>query len=225
MKKHIIIFAIALSILFVFVGAYRWGYDSVILLRQSVVKLDADVRGKQELLARSGTEAATVVSLIQDEAVINRYIVTNVSVVKFLNVFEAIGRATGAAVSVVSVSKQTEKGKPVYAISISAQGSFSAVMNTVGAIETMPYYITTHMVSLSNAPVPGSSTSGAGSSTWSASMTLTVAATNVVSTTTVSVATVASSTIAAPAGTVSTVSAGAATTATSPTAAVPAIAH
>ncbi len=194
MKKHTIILIIALSILFVFIGGYRWGYDSVISLRKSVVKLDANVRGKQKLLARSGTEATTVVSLIQDEAVINRYIVTNVSVVKFLNVFEAIGRAAGTAVSIISVSKETQKGKPVYAISVSVQGSFAAVMNTVGAIETMPYYITTHMVSLSNAPLPGMGSSDMKSSPWSASMTLTVAATDVVATTTVQTATVATST-------------------------------
>lgn len=169
----------------------------MISLRQSVVKLDADVLGKQELLARSGTEATTVVLLIQDEAVVNRYVVTNVSVVKFLNVFEAIGRSTGAAVSVLSVSKQTQKGKPVYAISISAQGSFAEIMNTVGAIETMPYYITTHMVSLSNAPLQGQGSSGEKPSPWSASMTLTVAATNVVATTTApTIATMASTTVA-----------------------------
>ncbi len=184
MKKHIIIFIIALGILLISIGAYRWGYDSVISLRQSVIKLDANVHMKQELLARSGTESTTVVSLIQDESVINRYIVNSVSVVKFLNVFEAIGRSTGAAVSVISVSKQTQAGRPVFAISVSVQGTFGEVMNTVGAIETMPYYITTHMVSLSNAKLPDQTQTQTKTQPWAASMTLTVAATNSVSTTT-----------------------------------------
>lgn len=186
MKKHtLIFFVIAIGVLIVFVGGYRWGYNSVIALRQSVINLDADVQGKQELLARSGTEAGTVISLIQDEAIMNDYMVTNVSIVKFLNVFEAIGRATGAAVSIISVSKGTRDGRPIFSISISVHGSFAQVMNTVGAIETMPYYITMRMVSLSNTSNP---VEQAGSKTkmqpWSASMSLTVASAKVVATTT-----------------------------------------
>lgn len=184
MKKHIIILLIAVATLIIFIGGYRWGYDSVITLRQSVINLDANVQGKQELLARSGTEVATVLSLIQDETIINGYMVTNISIVKFLNVFEAIGRATGAAVSVVSVSKSTQNGRPVFAISISAQGSFAQVMNTVGAIETMPYYITTNMVSLSNASLPNQIETGTKTHPWSASMSLSVASATVIATTT-----------------------------------------
>ena len=225
MKKHTIILIISLSIFLVSIGVYRWGYDSVISLRQSVVKLNADVLGKQELLARSGTEATTVVLLIQDEAVINRYVVTNVSVVKFLNVFEAIGRSTGAAVSVLSVSKQTQRGKPVYAISVSAQGSFAQIMNTVGAIETMPYYITTHMVSLSNAPLQGQDSSVAKSSPWSASMTLTVAATNVVATTTVPTITTMASTTVATSTTLTTVATSTALTTVTTTVTAPTTPH
>lgn len=176
MKKHTIILIVSLSIFLLFLGAYQLGYGAVISLRQSVEKLDANIRGKQELLARSDTEAETVVSLAKDEDIINRYIVTNISVVKFLNVFEAIGRATGATVSVVSVSKQVKFGKQVYVISINAQGSFSEVMNTVGAIETMPYYITTRMVSISNAQLPGQNQAGKKIRPWSVSMTLSVAA-------------------------------------------------
>lgn len=191
MKKYILILVVTLGALFVLVGVYVLGYGSVISLRQSVAKLDTQVRWKQELLARSGTETKTIVSLIKDESVLNRYIVTDVSVVKFLNVFEAIGRATGAAVSVVSVSKEKQVGKPIFAISITAQGSFASVMNTVGAIENMPYYITTNMVSLSNSQIPGQIETQANKKIqpWSASMTLTVAATNAVATTTPSVAT------------------------------------
>lgn len=184
MKKHTIILIITVGILVIFTVGYRWGYDSVLSLRQSVINLDANVQGKQELLARSGTEAGTVISLIQDEATMNGYMVTDISIVKFLNVFEAIGRATGAAVSVVSVSKGVQKGQPIFAISISVHGSFAQVMNTVGAIETMPYYITTRMVSLSNASLPSQTGTENKTQPWSASMTLSVASAKDIATTT-----------------------------------------
>lgn len=143
---NFILFSIAISILVVFAGGYWWWYTSVQVLRQNVATLEAGVYAKQTLLTQITTESATLASLTKDETTMNKYIISNSTVVTFLNVLEAIGRATGAAVSVVSVSPKIQTIHPMLTVSVTISGSFVSVMNTIGAIETMPYYITTSMI-------------------------------------------------------------------------------
>ncbi len=145
-RHNFILFSIAIGILVVFAGGYWWWYTSVQVLRRNVATLEADVHAKRILLAQITTESATLTSLTNDETTMNKYIISDSTVVTFLNVLEAIGRATGAAVSVVSVFPKTQTTHPMLTVSVTISGSFASVMNTIGAIETMPYYIMTSMI-------------------------------------------------------------------------------
>ena len=68
--------------------------------------------------------------------------------VAFINDLEARGRVQGVAVNVLSVSAGGETKQPTLTLVLTVQGTFDAVMRTVGAIEYAPYALSISGLSL-----------------------------------------------------------------------------
>lgn len=103
------------------------------------------------------------------------YFVSQNNIVNFISALQAKGTQLGSTISVQSVSDNASggsnsSGSNTLTISATVQGTFSQVMQTIGAVEYMPYDITVPAVSISHG-----AGNGAGSGApWSAQLTLTV---------------------------------------------------
>lgn len=80
-------------------------------------------------------------ALATDEAAINTYFVKPDDIVPFLESLQAIGRARGARVDVVSVDGNQNNPQKRITVSLKITGSFEGVMRTLGSIEYSPHDI------------------------------------------------------------------------------------
>ncbi|HQU08270.1 MAG: hypothetical protein B7X04_03745 [Parcubacteria group bacterium 21-54-25] len=173
MNRSVIIqLGVACAVLLVAGGGYWWWSARVAQVQAAVATLSTDISTKQAALARADTTRTELTALTKDEAAMGAYIVSESDIVTFLGVLESTGRATGAHVSVVSVTPQHTTAHATLSVSVKVTGSFGAVMRTVGAIENVPYYVVINSLSLSATQAP---TNARAAASWDASLTLTTA--------------------------------------------------
>ncbi len=131
----------------VLAGYGAW-YAVIVAKSASVAALQDDIDTKTESVSLMSTARAALSEIADDEATVQSYFVPETGVVAFIDSLEARGRLLGATVDVLSVSAGKTLSKPTLAFALSIEGTFDAVMRTVGAIEYAPYAISVSTFSI-----------------------------------------------------------------------------
>lgn len=161
MRRTLIELGIAALILLGTIGVYTFCAYVVEDARADAEALSKELRIKSEDAAKVAAAKEALTVLAADEASMQSYLVRQEDIVPFLSTLERKGSALGAALQVVSVSKETSgtRGRILLAVKIS--GSFDAVQRTLGAIEYGPYDSSVQQVTFDT-------TTGEGGRTWNA---------------------------------------------------------
>jgi hypothetical protein len=139
MRSPFIHLGIVLGFLTIALVGYGVMYASVERVSAESVALKESLDAKSQDAARIGMARTALASLIEDEATIDSYFVAKEDIVTFLEELEASGRAVGADVEVASVGVETVGEREQVAVSLRVEGSFDAVMRTLGTIEYGSY--------------------------------------------------------------------------------------
>lgn len=122
----------------VFAGYRIW--DSIVLAKSAVVaNVDHRIMVKTETASRITSVRASLSEIESDEKNIQNYFVSKTKVVTFIDDLERQGRALGAMVGVSSVAVVDTAEYPTLTLTFSIEGTFDAVMRTIGSIEYAPY--------------------------------------------------------------------------------------
>ena len=94
---------------------------------------------KRAEIAKAAALKNATQALGTSEEVISSHLLQKENIVPFLTSFETAGNPVGATGHVVSVSEEKIATHPKVSVSILINGSFDAVMRTVGILENSPY--------------------------------------------------------------------------------------
>jgi hypothetical protein len=120
-------------------AAYGMGYALISAKSAAVADVQSKIDAKTETMNRIAATRATLASITNDEASVQSYFVPEADVVTFIDSLQAHGRVLKAVVDVTSVAKSGTSVQPALALALTIQGTFDAMMRTVGSIEYAPY--------------------------------------------------------------------------------------
>ena len=141
MRSPRIHFLIALVFALAMVAGYSGWYATISKESSAVAELQKQITTESENVNRIASARTALSQIAGDEANVQSYFVSEAGVVTFINSLEARGLAQKTTVSVLSVSKGGSVSAPTLLISLTINGTFDAVMRTVGAIEYAPYTV------------------------------------------------------------------------------------
>jgi hypothetical protein len=179
-------------------GGYWVWYSVVADQSARAVELQSQIDTKTSLEQRAAAARTELSEISSDEAAVQQHFVSNDTIVSFLGDLENRGVATGATVKVLSVSSATITGHAALQINLQINGTFPAVMNTIGSIEYAPYDLSVATLSL-NQSAGGSGAAPNTASLWSASVNILVGSAPGNATSTAATGTTKPATITAPA--------------------------
>ncbi len=148
MKAHVIHLVISLVALAAAVGAYAFGFMLVSDQKQEAANLVTAIAAKEAEQARGASARSRLAEVASDEEFLASRFVADAEIVSFLEGLESTGDAFGATVKVASVSGDAPAAESRITLSLSIQGSFPAIMKTLGAIEHGRYALAPRDVSL-----------------------------------------------------------------------------
>ena len=157
-----LLLALAAALLVV-VGYGLW-YAALSKKSNEAVALQEQVMIASENMKRIASARAALADIAGDEANVRSYFVSESAVVSFIDDLERRGQAQKSSLNVLSVSKSGTPSRPTLVFALSIQGTFDAIMRTIGSIEYAPYDI-----ALSRASVAKDAKEG-----WHAEISLTV---------------------------------------------------
>ena len=134
-------FVLALIISLAVIVGYATWYANVSKKSSDVANLQNQIAVASDDMSRISSARDALSDIADDEDAIQNYFVSDVNVVSFINELEMLGFAESATVGVISVSKSGTRTFPTLLLTLSIDGTFDAVMRTVGAIEYAPYAI------------------------------------------------------------------------------------
>ncbi len=143
----------------VFLGGALLGYgvwySVVSATSRTVATLSEEIAVRSERVQQASVASAALRKLESVKSELANYFVSEKSIVPFLAELEQLGTRLGTTMNVVSVGAPTEvgsqKGEQPLPVILSAEGSFDAVMRTLGAIEQAPYALSITAVTLDRA--------------------------------------------------------------------------
>jgi len=141
-----LIFA-SLACVAMLVGYGVW-YASVKAKSVAVANLENQISIKTETESRITSTRASLAEIAGDEATLQSYFVPETGVVAFIDHLDAQGQTLGATVSVLSVATSDAGAQPELTLTLTVEGTFDAVMRTIGAIEYAPYDLSISRLSL-----------------------------------------------------------------------------
>ena len=146
-----------------------YGYWYAVISEKSVAvaELQGKINAKTETASRIASARAALSDIADDEAAVQGYFVPETGVVPFISDLERRARAQSASLKVLSVATAGGAKQPALVLSLAVEGSFDAVMRTVGAIEFAPYDLVISKFSMGEN----------GKGVWSASFEITVGST------------------------------------------------
>lgn len=139
MKQSLTNFAVALIVAGVACAGYIF-WNSVISAKSAVVA-DVEYRIviKTEAASRITSVRTALAELEGDENKIALYFISKSEIVTFIDELEQQGKDLGSTVGVSSVSSVDSTDHPMLTLTFAIEGTFDAVMRTVGAIEYASY--------------------------------------------------------------------------------------
>lgn len=120
-------------------AVYGVWYATVAAKSAAVATLQNTITAKTETVNRIAATRATLAGILNDETVIQGYFVPEANIVAFINSLQTHGKVLGATMQVLSVAKSGTALAPVFELTLTAKGTFDAVMRTTGSIEYLPY--------------------------------------------------------------------------------------
>ncbi len=129
------------------VGQGFW-YAVIAEKSAEVASLQNQIDTKTETAGRVAAARTALAEIADDESAVQSYFVPETRVVSFIDDLEARARAQAATMKVLSVSIGDDAKKPTLVLSLTVNGTFDAVMRTVGAIEYAPYDLSILKLSL-----------------------------------------------------------------------------
>ncbi len=148
MKTSIIHILGAVLVCVAALAGYAQWYGVISEKSAAVADLQNQIDTKTETRGRISAARAALAGAIGDEAAIQNYFVSETGVVAFIGALEAVGKAQGAKVNVLSVSATGTASRPSLTFLLSVKGTFDAVLRAVGAIEYAPYAVSLSMLSV-----------------------------------------------------------------------------
>ncbi len=132
-----------------FVG-YGFWYAAVAHKSMAVADLQNQINMKTETSIRVAAARTALAEIAGDESVVQSYFVPETGVVSFIDDLQARARAQTAVMKVLSVSTggTAKQSNLTLLLAISINGTFDAVMRTVGAVEYAPYDLSISGLSL-----------------------------------------------------------------------------
>lgn len=134
--------------------SYGIWYSAVSNKSQAVADLQARIDDAQKNVNRIAKARAVLAQIATDEAKVKSYFVPESGIVGFIDMLEARGQGENASVSVLSVATGGSPSKPVLLLTVSLEGTFDAVMRTIGSIEYAPYAVSISSLSVASADAP-----------------------------------------------------------------------
>lgn len=148
MKSTPINAIVALSLCAAALVGHGFWYAAVVDKSAEVANLQNRIDEKTEFAARTASARTTLAEVASDESVVRGYFVPEAGVVPFIDDLEARARAQTATMKVLSVSVANAVKQPTLSLSLTINGTFDAVMRTVGSIEYSPYNLSLAKFSL-----------------------------------------------------------------------------
>jgi len=130
---------LALVISIAAIASYGAWYAAVSNKSKEVADLQGQITAATQSIGRVASARAALAGIADEEAKVRGYFVPESGVVAFINDLESRGLAQKAAVTMLSVSTGGTAARPTLLLSLSLEGTFDAIMRTVGAIEYAPY--------------------------------------------------------------------------------------
>ena len=121
------------------VATYGFWYRLVGVESVEAARLSTEIDAKSLESSRIASAKTALATLDAQESGVGQYFVETKEIVPFLESLESTGKALGAAVTVASVSADTNGAHPHLTLSLKIAGSFDSVLRTLGAIEYGPY--------------------------------------------------------------------------------------
>lgn len=132
-------FMLALGVAVVTVSGYIAWFYFISQKSSDVASLQSQIVTETGNVNRIAAARAALSEIAGDEANVQSYFISESEVVTFINSLEALGLAQKATVNVLSVSTGGTSVQPTLLLALTVQGTFDAVMRTIGAIEYAPY--------------------------------------------------------------------------------------
>lgn len=139
MKSPFTHLIIALVICVASIVGYGVWYATVTAASTTVAELQNQIVVKTETASRIAVARSALAEIFGDEAAVQGYFVPETNIVSFINDLEARGLSQGSSVDVLSVSTGGTPMHPTLELALTVNGTFDAVMRTVGTIEYAPY--------------------------------------------------------------------------------------
>lgn len=145
MNRRTLIPLIVASLLLVLsLGGYVVTFSLVSNLQEESFLLADEIKAAQDKEARISRAERTLAAIMEQEEMVSSYFVTENSVVDFLEELEGIEERTDVAITIGSVGGEGE----TFDISLTVEGQFRNVMQTLEAIESLPVFISVTRASI-----------------------------------------------------------------------------
>lgn len=147
MNTRLFIVPIILTLLLIVgVAGTVLAYKELTRIQTASVQISEEIAHQTAQEERTARVRSRLEQLGHDEELIQSHLVAVDDVVPFLQHIEGVGSDNGALLEVVSVSNTASEG--YVRISIKVNGTFSAVMRTLGALEYDSYAISINSISI-----------------------------------------------------------------------------
>jgi hypothetical protein len=166
MKSTLLHLIVWLLICAATLAGYGYWYHMVASESTTVADLQNQITAKAEASTRVAAARAALADIAGDESLVQSYFVADTAVVPFIDDLESRATAQSADMKVLSVSTSgtAKQSSLVLLLTLSIDGTFDAVMRTIGSVEYSPYDL-----SLSKLAVTKS-----GKNAWHADLQLTI---------------------------------------------------
>jgi hypothetical protein len=155
MKSSLSILVLTIALALGALGAYAKWYAVIAAKSARVAELEHNIASKSRTIERAVATRATLLENKEHTDRLLAYSVAQEEVVPFISVLEGLALARGTKLEVLSVSLEGPKEREVLVIALKVDGSFDAVLRTLGAIEYAPYAISFSNAGFSRADVAG----------------------------------------------------------------------
>lgn len=168
-SQHYMLAILSVAAIAVSIGAYVFMYRTAMQSAVSAAAARASVAAAKDAEREAEEQGSIYQKTAAARASLPSFLVNDNNALAFIQKVESVGKESGAAVSISSLSSGAAPGSSKQAVSaiVSMNGSWQAVMRAIGLVESLPYALSVRSVNLNSSPA-------AVAPAWSASISLSV---------------------------------------------------
>lgn len=145
-RRTLLPLIIASVLLLLSLGAYALTFRAVNALQEESFLLQEEITAAKDREVRIARAERTLALIREQEEAVNNYLVSEETIVDFLELLEGVENTTGVEIDIASVASKDDVKS--FAVSVRVEGRFAPVMKTIAIIETLPVYIETTSASM-----------------------------------------------------------------------------